>query len=71
MAMELKWMLSKVLDQPAILPMPRAQIDSHENRSRLRQPGIDNREGRLICSYLDRNRIRDYKVDKELVSALT
>lgn len=33
MAMELKWMLSKVLDQPAILPMPRAPIDSYENRS--------------------------------------
>ncbi|KAK8482740.1 hypothetical protein V6N11_055076 [Hibiscus sabdariffa] len=33
MAMELKWILSKVLDQPAILPMPRAPIDSLENRS--------------------------------------
>ncbi|KAK8583853.1 hypothetical protein V6N12_068110 [Hibiscus sabdariffa] len=31
MAMELKWILSKVLDQPAILPMPRAPIDSLEN----------------------------------------
>lgn len=34
MAMELKWRLSKVLDQPAILPMPRAPIDSLENRLR-------------------------------------
>lgn len=33
MAMELKWVLSKVLSQPARLPMPRAQIDSYENRS--------------------------------------
>ena len=33
MAMELKWILRKVLDQPAILPMPRAPIDSLENRS--------------------------------------
>lgn len=33
MTMELKWMLSKVLDQPAILPMPRAPIDSYDNRS--------------------------------------
>lgn len=33
MAMEQKWILSKVLDQPAILPMPRAPIDSYENRS--------------------------------------
>lgn len=32
-AMKLKWMLSKVLDQPARLPMPRAPIDSYENKS--------------------------------------
>ncbi|GER38213.1 growth factor receptor-bound protein 14 [Striga asiatica] len=28
-----KWILSKVLDQPAILPMPRAPIVRYENRS--------------------------------------
>lgn len=34
MAMELKRKLENImLDQPAILPMPRAPIDSHENRS--------------------------------------
>lgn len=33
MAMKRKWILSKVLDQPAILTMPRAPIDSYENRS--------------------------------------
>lgn len=32
-AMKLKWMLLEVLDQPARLPMPRAPIDSYENRS--------------------------------------
>lgn len=33
MAMEQKWILSKVLEKPARLPMPRAPIDSYENRS--------------------------------------
>jgi len=33
--------------------------------------GIDNREGRFICSYPVPVQIRDSKVDKELVSALT
>lgn len=69
--MELKWMLSKVLDQPTgetSYAMPKAP--SYENRSSEcpPAPGIEKREG---VHLLFQVQIRDYQVENELVSALT